>query len=57
MEMPIDRVVAEALDDLTLDPLMCEGQELEDSLTAGYSTPETAASFSVTPFCCCSCCC
>jgi len=55
--MPIDSLVAEALDDLTLDPLLLEGQELEDSLTAGYSTPETAASFSSPPFCCCSCCC
>jgi hypothetical protein len=54
--MAINELLAEALEDLSLDSLSVEGQELEDSLTAGYSIPETAASLSFAP-CCCSCCC
>jgi hypothetical protein len=55
--MPIDRVVAEALEDLTLEPLLVEGQDAEDSLTAGYSMPEVGASAILACLCCCSCCC
>jgi len=55
--MPIDELLANALDDLTLEPIDGDGNTTEDALTAGYSMPEASASVGPPPFCCCSCCC
>jgi hypothetical protein len=56
--MEIDKELVAALEDLDLEPLaISDGQSIEDSLTAGYSMPEGAASVGPPPFCCCSCCC
>lgn len=55
--MAIDELIADALEDLTLEPLETNGEALEDALTAGYSMPEVGASVGPPPVCCCSCCC
>jgi hypothetical protein len=55
--MPVDKAFANALEDLTLEPLGIEGETLEDSLTAGYSMPEVGASDILPPLLCCSCYC
>jgi hypothetical protein len=57
MTMPIDQELANALEDLSLEPLETNGEMLEDALTAGYGMPELSASFGPVPLCCCSCCC
>jgi hypothetical protein len=55
--MPVDKAFADALEDLTLEPLGVDGDSWEDSLTAGYSMPEVGASFVLPPLLCCSCYC
>ncbi len=55
--MAVDRILADALADLSLEPLGIDGLA-DDSLTAGYSMPEMGASIPpIPPLCCCSCCC
>jgi hypothetical protein len=57
--MLIDKALAEALADLSLDPLSSQGEALDDSLIAGYSLTETGASNTTMACwqccCCCSC--
>lgn len=52
--MAIDQVLAEALEDLDLDPIETDEQMEEDALTQGYGMVEGGASCST---CVCSCCC
>ena len=57
MDTAIDKALAEALSDLSLDPLSSQG-DLDDSLIAGYSLPEMGASnYPPAPCWVCCCCC
>jgi hypothetical protein len=53
--MPIDKAFADALEDLSLEPLGTDGESWADSLVAGYSMPETGASSDFPACSCCSC--
>jgi hypothetical protein len=48
--VPVDKAFADALADLSLEPLGADGTSWDDSLIAGYNMPETGAS---SPQCAC----
>jgi hypothetical protein len=52
--MNIEQALANALDDLSLEPLEGGADVLESSLTSGYSMPEVGASPCSSSVCCCS---
>jgi hypothetical protein len=55
--MPIEQALADALEDLSLEPVEADNEIAEDSLGAGYSLPEVGASCGCCSpaACCCSC--
>jgi hypothetical protein len=58
--MPIDLILAKALEDLTLEPIDADGQVFEESLMEGYGISELGASEVCSvclPSCSCCCCC